>query len=145
MIYLFLFISLLLESIFSNIVGINSILIPLFLISALVFIYPKKNYLSICIICGLLYDMCFYNSLFINTISFLLIGLLLKKISKYNIYLRLIIVIIFYRFITYFLLILIAYSKFNIYVLFKSMYSSIIINIIYILFIKVCYNIKRKW
>lgn len=140
-----LFLSLLLEGVISNVVGINSIFIPLFLLVSLVLIYPKKNYLIICFICGLIYDVCFYNSLFINTISFIFIGLLLDKLTKYNIYIRCIIVIMFYRFITYFMLVLIGYSKLNILLLFKSIYSSIILNIIFIIFVKLCYNIKRKW
>ena len=140
-----LFISLLLETIVSNIVGINSIFIPLFFIMSLILIYPKKNYMVYCIICGLIYDICFYNSLFINTISFIFIGLLLPNLNKYNIYMKSIIVIIFYRFITYFMLVLIGYSRFNALLLFKSIYSSIILNIIFIILVKLCYNIKRKW
>lgn len=140
-----LFISLILETIVSNVVGINSIFIPLFFIVSLILIYPKEDYLIICFICGLIYDICFYNSLFINTISFILIGLLIPNLKKYNIYFKSIIVIIFYRFISYFMLVLIGYTKFNINLLFKSIYSSIILNIIFIILVKLCYNIKRKW
>ncbi len=140
-----LFISLILETIVSNVVGINSIFIPLFFIMSLILIYPKEDYLIICFICGLIYDICFYNSLFINTISFILIGLLIPNLKKYNIYFKSIIVIIFYRFISYFMLVLIGYTKFNINLLFKSIYSSIILNIIFIILVKLCYNIKRKW
>ena len=140
-----LFISLILETIVSNVVGINSIFIPLFFIMSLILIYPKEDYLIICFICGLIYDICFYNSLFINTISFILIGLLIPNLKKYNIYLKSIIVIIFYRFISYFMLVLIGYTKFSINLLFKSIYSSIILNIIFIILVKLCYNIKRKW
>ena len=137
--------SLILETIVSNIVGINSIFIPLFFIMSLILIYPKKNFLIICTICGLIYDICFYNSLFINTISFIFIGLLLPNLNKYNIYLKSIIVIIFYRFITYSMLVLIGYVEFNMFIFYRSIYSSIILNIIFIIFIKLCYNIKRKW
>ncbi len=140
-----LFISLILETIVSNVVGINSIFIPLFFIMSLILIYPKEDYLIICFICGLIYDICFYNSLFINTISFILIGLLIPNLKKYNIYFKSIIVIIFYRFISYSMLVLIGYTKFNISLLFKSIYSSIILNIIFIILVKLCYNIKRKW
>ena len=103
------------------------------------------NYLIVCGVTGLFYDLIYTNTPFINTISFILIGLLIPNLKKYNIYFKSIIVIIFYRFISYFMLVLIGYTKFNINLLFKSIYSSIILNIIFIILVKLCYNIKRKW
>ena len=57
-----LIVSFVLESIFTNIVSTDSILIPLFTITSFILIYPyfrKKNtnYIIVCLIIGLLYDI----------------------------------------------------------------------------------------
>ena len=64
MIWVILIVSFLLESTFTNIVSINSCLIPLFSLTSLVLIYPymkkkKENYIIICLILGLFYDIVF--------------------------------------------------------------------------------------
>ena len=137
-----LIISLLLECAISNIISLNSIFNPLFLITSLSLIYPyfKKDttkYLIICSTSGLIYDIVFYNSIFLNTISFFILGLIVILLNKYlsknilNIVLITIISIILYRLISYILLILIGYTNFNLLVLFKCIYTSLVINIIY--------------
>lgn len=142
MICVVLIFSFLFESIFSNIIQTNSILIPLFAITSLVLIYPyfnKKNvnFILVCIILGILYDIVFINSLFINTICFGIIGgfiMLSYNFVKYNIYTANIInilIIIAYRIISYIMLLSINYISFNSYILFKGIYSSILINILY--------------
>ena len=142
MIYIILIFSFLFECAFSNIVNINSILIPLFLITSFSIIYPyfkkeKYNFIIVCTIFGLLYDIAFYNSTFINTISFFICSLFIiisYNYLTYNIYnsnIINILVIIFYRLISYLLLCIIDYTSFNCLVLFRSIYSSLIANIIY--------------
>lgn len=161
MTYFFIIFSFLFESVFSNIVNINSIFIPLFLITTLVILYPyfknkKINFIVVCIISGLLYDISFADSIFVNTISFCIIGLfiiLAYDYISYNIcssnFLN-VIILILYRFISYVFLCLVHYISFNETNLIKGIYSSIIINIIYgiIIFIIVdlvakIFNIKR--
>lgn len=142
MICLFLSISFLLESIFTNFISTDSILIPLFTLTSLVVIYPyfkKKNmnYIITCLIMGLLYDVVFINSLFINTICFSIMGslvILCYSFVKYNIYTSSIInilILITYRIISYIMLLSINYITFNSAILFKGIYSSILINVLY--------------
>ncbi len=141
MIYFILIFSIFFEAIISNIVYINSIFIPLFLITSLVIIYPyfsnKKNYLILSILFGLLYDIMFVNSAFISTISIFICSSIISilfELLNYNLFnssLINIIIIIIYRIITYILLILIGYINFNLSLLFKSIYLSLILNIIY--------------
>ena len=142
MICLFLIISFLLEGMFTNFISTNSVLIPLFTLTSLVVIYPyfnKKNinYIIICLIMGVLYDVVFINSLFINTICFSIMGgltILCYSFVKYNIYTSNIInilILIAYRIITYIMLLSINYITFNSSILFKGIYSSILINVLY--------------
>lgn len=140
--YLVLVISLLLEAIFSNIVSLNSLLIPLFLITSLVIIYPyfcKKNinFFLVCLVSGFLYDLIFADSLFINTLSFSFAGIIIilgYSYVNYSIYssnILNIIVIILYRIISYLLLCIIGYTTFNENILLSGISSSLILNIIY--------------
>ena len=140
--YLVLVISLLLEAIFSNIVSLNSLLIPLFLITSLVIIYPyfcKKNinFFLVCLVSGFLYDLIFADSLFINTLSFSFIGIIIilgYSYVNYSIYssnILNIIIIILYRIISYLLLCIIGYTTFNENILLSGISSSLILNVIY--------------
>ena len=161
MIYIVLVFSFLFESVFSNIVNINSFLIPLFLLTTFSIIYPyfknkKINFIVVAIICGLLYDISFTNSPFINTISFgICSGLIMLGYNyfNYNIYSSNfinIINIVFYRIISYLLLCIVDFINFNELILLKGIYNSLLVNLIYgiILFIIVdllskLFNIKR--
>ena len=142
MICFILIFSFLLEAIFTNIVSTNSLFIPLFTITSFVLIYPyfkkkKQNYIIICLILGLFYDIAFADSIFVNTISFSLIGslvILCYNYVKYNIYtsnIINIIIIISYRIISYLILLSINYITFNNKIFFRGIYSSLLINIIY--------------
>ena len=142
MIYVVIIFSFLFESIITNVVSMNSLFIPLFVLISLSLLYPyfkknNKNFIIICGITGLFYDMIFTNSLFINTVSFLSASLLIilnYKIFKYNILLSNlfnIVLIAFYRFISYVLLVAVSYLSFNYKALLDGIYTSLIINIIY--------------
>ena len=142
MIYVIILFSFLFESIITNIVSMDSYLIPLFVIVSLSLLYPyfrknNKNFIIICGITGLIYDTIFTNMLFINTISFILISLLIifnYKIFKYNILssnLFNIFLIVIYRIISYILLVLVGYLNFSYMVLLDGIYTSLIINVIY--------------
>lgn len=141
MIPIVIVLSFLLEIIFSNIVSSTSLFIPLFFIVSLVFIYPyfksKLYFIIVCAICGLIYDLGFLNTAFINTLCFTFIGLMIMFIHSYMNYNLVstnivnVIIIIFYRLVTYLLLCLTAYTNFHMLTLFRGIYSSLIINIIY--------------
>ena len=142
MICLVLISSFLLEAIFTNLVSTNSFFIPLFTITSLVLIYPylkkrKENYIIICLILGLFYDIAFADSVFVNTVSFGIMGgliILYYNYVKYNIYTSNIInviILISYRIISYIILLSINYISFNSKIFFSGIYNSLFINIIY--------------
>lgn len=142
MIVAILLISFAIESIVSNLIPLNSIFIPLFSIVSLVVVYPlfngdKNKFLIYSFIFGLLYDIVYTNTIFVNTFSFLLTALIIIliynyiTINKINFSLVNILVILFYQSITYLLLCLVNYTKFNETTFFKGLYSSLILNIIY--------------
>ena len=131
-----------LDNIVSNLINYDSIFYPLFTLLSLILIYPnynKKNnrYYIISFILGLIYDITL-NTLFLNVFIFLLLAYILRLIFskiKYN-YLSVLFIsllsIIYYRTVTYIMLVILNYLEFNINLLFKSIYSSILLNIIYV-------------
>lgn len=142
MIYIYLVLSFLLEAIVTNIFSLNSLFIPLFTLTSLVIIYPYFNnkifsFIITSIILGLLYDITFSSSIFINTIVFGVSSaliILLYNYVNFSIYSSVLfntIIIIFYRLISYLILCVIEYLNFNQFLLFKGIYSSLIINILY--------------
>lgn len=150
-------ISFILEGIFTNLISINSIFLPLFTITSFVITYPyfnkEKKYLFIItsFIIGVIYDIAYTNSLFINTFTFILCSLLIMLINKYikeNLISKIIInifITIMFKIISYLLLFTFGFIKFNQNILLKGIYSSLILNIIYglILYI-ICDKINRK-
>ena len=155
MVYIIIAFSLLLELIFSNIVPINSFLTPLFAFTSLVILYPyfknkNLNYIITCALFGLIYDICFTDSIFINTICFSICGIisiLCYNYFKYNIYSSNILNIfnlIIYRIMSYLLLIIVSYLKFNSLILFQGIYNSIVVNIIYGVLIYLMANLFLK-
>lgn len=161
MIPIVIVLSFFLEIMFSNIVTFSSLFIPLFLIVSLVLMYPyfksKLYFIIVCAICGLIYDLGFLNTAFINTLCFTATGLMIMLIHSYMNYNLVstnivnIIIIVFYRIISYLLLCLTAYTNFHITTLFRGIYSSLIINIIYgitvyLLLNLICkrFNIKKN-
>ena len=141
MIPLVILLSFMLEILFSNIVSANSLFIPLFFIVSLIITYPyfksKISFIIIFTICGLIYDLGFVNTVFINTICFTAVGFLtlfLHSYMNYNLVSTSIVtllIIVFYRIINYLLLCLTAYTNFHFLSLFKGIYSSLIVNIIF--------------
>ena len=136
-------ISFFLESICSNFISINnSLFIPLFSIISLVIIYPYFNnddfkFLQFCGLLGLFYDLIFTNTFIFNMVIFISIGIIIKLVNFFisnnalNIILISSITIIAYRIITYFVLCIIGYLNFSIQIVYKSIYSSLLLNIIY--------------
>lgn len=143
-------ISFLLDNLVSNFISIKGIFYPLFSLLSLVIVYPynKKNYLKISFIIGLLYDITYTDTLFLNAFIFLISAYFIKQIFKkieYNYISYLfasLLIILFYRISTYSILLIITYTSFDISILLKSIYSSIIINIIYLTIVYIIINRK---
>lgn len=134
--------SLLLESILTNAVALNSVLLPLFSVVSLVIIYPYFNnkdshYLWFCTIIGLVYDIAFTNTLFLNASLFLVIGIILKKINTtfsnnhLNVSFITGFIIIFYRIVTYIILLIVNYLDFDGIFLLNGIINSLVLNILY--------------
>ena len=142
-----LIISFLLDGILSNIISMhNNLLIPLLSIMSLIIIYPyfKKDdikYLEYVFIYGLIYDLIYTDTLILNAVIFTFIGFIIIGINVIisnnylNIFLISFLVIISYRIITYFILVFTRYLEFNINNLVKSITSSLLLNIIYVVFV----------
>ena len=143
-------ISFILDNFISNFINHNSLFYPLFTLLSLIIIYPKfikkinKYYLTSFLL-GLIYDIAVTDTLFLNAFIFLLLSYIINYIFRktpYN-YLSVLIIsfisIIYYRVITYIVLLLLNYLNFNLLTLLKSIYNSLILNIIYI---TILYNKK---
>ena len=134
-------ISLLLDGILSKYINVNSILIPLFTIMSLIIIYPyfydQKKYLRYCAILGLLYDIAYMNTVFYNFFVFILLAFIISFF--YYLFSNKLLITIFisliticsYRIINYLFLVVIKNYDINFNVLLKSIYSSLILNVIF--------------
>lgn len=143
--------SFILEGLISNLISIQTKLFnPLFTLISLILFnhkYNLKKYLIISFCIGLLYDIIYTNTLFLNAFIFLLLSYLtyiIFKIINNNLINRVIVSvasIFIYRIIVY--LILITRYSISYKILINSITSSLLINIIYILII-ILINIIRK-
>lgn len=140
---IYVIISFLLEGVISNYVN-NTILNCCFSIISLLLIYPYmyKNlnkYYILSFSLGLLYDITYTNTIFLNAIIFLIIAFIIIKLDKIisNTFINSvfigIITIIVYRLITYLTYIIIGELSFDIMILFNSIISTLLLNIIYIM------------
>lgn len=120
----------------------NSIFLPLFSIMSIFVVYPyiknKKIYIIYSLILGLIYDIFYSQTLFLYTIIFLFISIIIILFNKYfpinffNGLIESIIIIITFRLLSY-----LAYAiSFNISIeidyLFESIYKSLLLNLIYV-------------
>ena len=155
MIYIVIIFSFLFESTFTNIMDSYSFLTPLFLLTSLSLLYPyfknnRFNFVIVCIICGLVYDISFTDSTFINTISFgICSGLIILSYNyvNYNIFssnVINIINIIIYRIISYLFLCIISYVNFNESILLEGIYNSLLVNIVYGIIIYLILDLLSK-
>ncbi len=138
-------ISFILETNLSLFINLNTNLFnSLFVLSSLIiindFIKAKTKFYFLAIILGLIYDIIFTSKIGFNLITFLITAIFIKNIdylfkTKINI-IKYLNIIIFYRFIGYSILLLIGYFNFDIIFFLRSIYSSLIINIIYIIILK---------
>lgn len=145
MIYLIFFfiMSFLLEGVFSVMVPVhNSFLLPLFTITSFVLLYPYFNkydspFFMFCIVIGLCYDIIYTDTLFIHAMLFWILGnfiSLFYRVIPYQVWSCLLILIssiMMYRVMNFLLFIVTGYISFDIFVLLNSIYSSILVNVIY--------------
>lgn len=153
-------ISFLLDGIFFSSLNSNTLFCPLFSILSILIIYPmiisnKKKYYIVCGILGILYDICYANTLFLHFYLFIgfgiFVSILFKKISVnvLNTYLIGISGIILYRLSHALFFVGLFFSNWSLDLLLKSIFSSIIINSIYLFcfyFIakKIRINLRKK-
>ena len=142
-----LVISFILQGILSNYISVDTnIFNLLFPIVALIIIYPyfRKNnskYFIYAGIYGLLYDLIYTDTFILYAGLFIMIAFVISKLNIIfsnniiNIGFITTIVIIIYRAITYLVLIAVNYFEFDMNILFKSIYSSLLLNIIYAIII----------
>ena len=155
MVYSVIIFSFILEGVMSTLFNLNTIYIPLFVISSLTILYPylknkTLNYIIIYIICGFLYDFIFCNAPFINTIVFSfcsIFTIFAYKYIKYNIFnsnILNIIIIILYRLFSYCLLLLVGYLNLKKSLLITGIYSSIFMNVLYFFIIYIILYLVSK-
>ncbi len=144
-IVIYLILSFYLDGIISTMINTSTnFLNPLFNITALVIIYKfferkEKTYFILSSLIGLSYGIYYTDTFILNMVVFLLLAFFIKFI---NIYLahnilsditKVILTIIFYRLVTFIILIIVGYVDFDLYMLSKSIYSSLFLNTIYVL------------
>ena len=143
MIYLVLILSFLLDGIIFSLFSFTDPISPLFTMLSLLIIYPysdttKKVYYVCPLVLGILYDIAYGNSLFLNTLIFLGYSYLLVKIFKIftinfiNVLIISNLSIVLYRTIICLFMHIIGIMEFNIGVLMDSITHSIISNFVYI-------------
>lgn len=152
MIYLILLISFLLDGIVSFIFNNNVMFNILFSLMSLIIIfrYYKRRedlkYLITAFVVGLLVDIVYTDTLFLNAGIYLVIGIVIIKYFKlftYNLLnsiLLVFIIISLYRLLNFLVLSNTGVISINFYKLLESIYSSLFLNLIYIF----CFFLKRR-
>lgn len=152
MIYLILVISFLLDNLISFFLNTNLLFNPLLSLVSLIIIFryyhrkDENKYLITSFVLGLVYDIVCTDTVFLNASIYLLLSLFIIKFYKifsYNLLnsaILLIIVIIIYRSITFLVLSNFNFISFNLYHLLQSIYSSLILNLLYLSF----FFLKKK-
>lgn len=132
-----------LDGILSKYIFPNSLFLPLLTIVSLILIYPYFNndnyrYFKYIAILGLLYDIAYMNLIFYNFFIFMILGFInvfIKYLIPDRLSINLLVTLILisvYRLINFIYMNIIGDMPFE--YLFKSIYSSLILNIIYCVF-----------
>ena len=148
-------ISFLLDGILSRYILPHSLFLPLFTIVSLAIIYPYFNnnnyrYFRYIAIIGLLYDITYLNTLFFNFFIFMMLGFIIglfNYLLSNNLYTNILITaitIIVYRITNYLFVVIFKNHTFNFLTLLESIYSSLLLNIIYCIIIYVFTEIYSK-
>lgn len=147
------------DGVISLLISKNSLFLSLFSIMSLLVIFPyiknKINLVYIAILLGFLYDIVYTQTPFLNTIIFLVISLIILLFYKYvplnfiSTCVLLIIIIIIFRTLSYILFILVNDYLFDFNSLLTSIYSSIILNVLYVftfnIILKIFYKKKKVY
>lgn len=150
-------ISFLLDGILSRYL-MGTLFLPLLTLVSIVIIYPyfrnnNYRYLKYLALIGLLYDIVYMNTVFYNFFIFLLLGIvviIIEYILSNNLYVNCLIsvtCIIFYRLINYLFFNIFRNYDITLNELLKSLYSSLLLNIIYCIAIYLItnyYSTKHK-
>ena len=144
---IYLFISIILDIITSNIITTTyqniNYFFPMILVSSIPITYSliknKKIFLIILIILGLIYDLLYSDIFLINTYYFILYYLFLhvfyqnRKTNYFNIILISVLGFIIYDIYVFLILILLDYSYFEIEYLYYKIFHSFILNFLYVI------------
>ena len=144
--YIVIIVSFILDSIISNSISLSSLLMPLCTLMSLIIAYPYfrgdiRKFLITCFVTGVFYDLIYTDTIIIHGFLFLMVGYIITKLNLVmsnnylNVAIMAIICIVFYRFILYGLLLITANVSFSWLLLLKSIYHSLLLNIIYIVLI----------
>ncbi len=144
MIIVILILSFYLDGLLSNL----NYIFPLCTLISLIIIYPylynmKRDYYIISFIIGLIYDISYTDTLFLNAFIFLFVGFLLVKINLiitnniFNVTLISLFIIIIYRVVVFLILVFINYISFDI----QNLIYSIIFSLHNILYGVILYKI----
>lgn len=149
---LLVILSFFLDAICFSVLNQNTILCPLCSMLSLLIIYPAlsknlRNFYITCGVIGILYDICYANTLFLHFFIFLGIGELVRilfqklSVSILNTYWVGIGLIVLYRVVHSLFFVFLGFSSFNMSLLVQSILFSIILNSVYLL---VFYFIAKK-
>lgn len=156
-----LIISFLMDGIISNYVSFSGLFVPLFSLIGLIvsyefFNFEKESFYKYAFILGLCYDLIYTDTFVFYAFLFMFMAFVVMHVTKiltsnyFGLILVSVICIILFRCITYFFLVITGNAIFNLDNLYKGIYSSFLINIIYGFIVKficdliVSYKFKRK-
>lgn len=155
-VYILLFISAITDVAISTLTS-STVFLPLLSVSSLVVIYPymssNKKYLKLIFIYGIITGLLYSPLLFFEAIIYIFTALFIIELNnsfKDNLGYTLIITILsiaFYRTITFFSLYLFQKISFDSNLLLESIYSSLVLNLIYVIIIYTIFdkiNLKSK-
>lgn len=132
-----------------------SLFTPLLTIVSFIVIFPffrkkESHYFIILFVVGLLYDLFYTNLLFFNSVMFLIVGLIINKISKsisknfINIIIETIIVIVCYESLTALILFIYTVVPITINEVIYKITHSLLLNIIYVLIVEMIIKLLPK-
>lgn len=152
--YVFIIISFFLDGFISNYISINGIFYPLFTLMSLIIMYPYYSdnniFYKFTFFVGAVYDLIYTDTFIFYAFIFLIVALVIAKLSVLlaDNYLSIMIItlisIILFRTISYILIVISGNIRFSFDILFKSIYSSLLLNIIYVVILNIVVTFTSK-
>jgi rod shape-determining protein MreD len=126
---------------------------PLFTIVSLTIVYPyyqkyRFKYYRLCLITGLVYDLLYTNTLFLNMFVLLFLGFIISRLYGYftndfmNDLAINVIVLMTYRILTYIILSLIGYLPFGLGLITHNLISIIIVNTLFLIIVNLIMTVR---